>query len=406
MFKSTVDQRRALLAASLGWMLDSMDVMLYSMVLTYLMRDLAMSTRTAGLLGSVTLVSSAIGGIGFGVIADRLGRTKALMASILIYSVSTALCGLAGSIVQLAVFRVLLGLGMGGEWATGAALVSETWPAERRGKALGFMQSSWAIGYALAAAITALILPRYGWRAVFFAGIAPALVTVWIRSSVKEPEVWKQSRTRIEADKKNELLRLLEPGLRRLVLVTTTVNVGTMFAWWGLFSWIPRYLGLPRDEGGAGLDIVGTSTWVILMQGGMWLGYVTFGFVSDRFGRKLTYISYLFIAAILVPIYGNVRNPAALLWLGPMVAFFGTGYFTGFGIITAELFPTSIRATAQGLTYNVGRAVSAVAPFAVGSLAETHGLGFAFYLVALAFLASALLAILLPETKGREITAD
>ncbi len=402
----TVDQRRALLAASLGWMLDSMDVMLYSMVLSYLMRDLAISMRTAGLLGSLTLVSSAIGGIVFGVLADRLGRTRALMASILIYSVFTAACGLAQSIAQLAVFRILLGLGMGGEWATGAALVSETWPAEHRGKALGIMQSSWAVGYALAAALTALILPRYGWRAVFFVGIAPALITFWIRRSVKEPEVWKQSRMAVGGVKKNELLRLFEPGLFHFVLVATAVNAGTMFAWWGLFTWIPRYLGLPREEGGAGLDIVKTSTWVILMQAGMWLGYVTFGFMSDRFGRKVTYVGYLFIAALLVPIYGNTHNPGVLLWLGPMVAFFGTGYFTGFGIITAELFPTSIRATAQGLTYNVGRAVSAVAPFAVGSLAETHGLGFAFYLVAFAFLVSALLALLLPETKGRQITAD
>jgi MFS family permease len=190
----TREQRRTLIAASLGWMLDGMDVMLYAMVLAYLMRDLGMSTSTGGLLGSLTLISSAFGGVLFGVIADRFGRARALSLSILVYSVFTAACGFAGSVAQLAVMRVLLGLGMGGEWATGAALVSETWPARNRGKALGIMQSAWAVGYALAAGVTAVILPRFGWRAVFFVGVLPALVTFWILRRVDEPEVWRQSR--------------------------------------------------------------------------------------------------------------------------------------------------------------------------------------------------------------------
>ncbi|MGE5236047.1 MAG: MFS transporter [Acidobacteriota bacterium] len=404
--EATPDQRRALLAASLGWMLDGMDIMLYAMVLAYLMRELAIDTATAGLLGSLTLIASAVGGVIFGVVADRLGRTRALMASILVYSVFTAACGLAQNVVQLAVFRVLLGLGMGGEWATGAALVAETWPSEHRGKALGVMQSAWAVGYAVAAAVTALVLPHYGWRGVFFVGVLPALVTFWIRRRVREPEVWLASRQSRPVARFGELRRLFAPGLRRHVVVATVVNAATMFAWWGLFTWIPSYLGLPVERGGAGLDIVKTSTWVIFMQVGMWLGYVTFGVISDRLGRRVTYIGYLVVAALLVPVYGAVRDPVALLWLGPPVAFFGTGYFVGFGAITAELFPTSIRATAQGLTYNAGRGVSAIAPFAVGSLAVAHGLGFAFNLVAASFGLAALLAFLLPETRGREITAD
>jgi len=401
----TTAQRRTLIAASAGWMLDGMDVMLYAMVLAHLMRDLGMSTSTGGLLGSLTLLSSAVGGIGFGILADRAGRTRALSASILVYSVFTAACGFAHSIVQLAVFRVLLGLGMGGEWATGAALVSETWPSEHRGKALGIMQSAWAVGYGLAAAVTAVVLPRFGWRAVFFVGVLPALVTFWILRRVAEPEVWRASRAAPEVGR-GELSRLFAPPLRRHTVVVTVVNAFTMFAWWGLFTWIPSYLGLPPAQGGAGLDIVRTSTWVILMQVGMWLGYVTFGFTSDRFGRRSTYIAYLAAATLLVPVYGAVRAPVALLLLGPPVAFFGTGYFVGFGVMTAELFPTRIRATAQGLTYNFGRGVSALAPFAVGSLALRHGLGFAFNLVAAAFGAAALLALLLPETRGRQIVAD
>src|SRR3954468_12949485 len=182
--------KRALLAAGLGWMLDSFDVMLYALVLAAMMADLGMSKATAGLLGSVTLLAAAGGGLIFGVIADRAGRTKALVGRILIYSVFTAACGLAQTVGQLAVFRVLLGIGMGGEWASGAALVSESWPREHRGKALGLMQSSWALGYGAAAIVTWLVLPRFGWRAVFFVGVVPALLTMWIRRRVEGAGVW------------------------------------------------------------------------------------------------------------------------------------------------------------------------------------------------------------------------
>ena len=189
--EASPEARRALLAASLGWMLDAFDVMLYSLVLAELVRAFGISLTTAGYLGSLTLVASAVGGVLFGVVADRLGRTRALSLSILIYSVFTAACGLATSVTMLAVFRVLLGLGMGGEWASGAALVSETWPAQHRGKALGLMQSCWAIGYGLAAIVTALVLPAFGWRAVFFVGVLPALLTWWIRQRVPEPAAWR-----------------------------------------------------------------------------------------------------------------------------------------------------------------------------------------------------------------------
>ncbi len=403
--RASTEQRRALVAACLGWMLDSMDVMLYAMVLAHLMRDLQMSTSTAGLLGSLTLLSSAVGGMLFGLLADRIGRAKALMASILIYSVFTAACGLAQTVTQLAVFRILLGLGMGGEWTAGAALVSETWPAEHRGKALGIVQSSWAVGYALAAAITALILPHYGWRAVFFFGILPALLTFWIRRSIEEPILWKtaqEERARSKASS-SEIAELFHRPFLRYTLTTMLMNTSSMFAWWGMFTWIPAYLALPPEKGGAGLSIVQTSTWVILMQVGMWLGYVTFGFISDWAGRRPTYLVYFLMAAALAPIYGGTRHPLALLLLGPLVAFFGTGYFSGFGAITAELFPTRIRATAQGLTYNFGRGVSALAPFAIGHYAEGHGLGVAFSLTAIAFLIAAAFVFALPETKGKAL---
>jgi MFS family permease len=385
-------------------MLDSMDIMLFAMVLAHLMRDFGMSTATAGLMGSLTLFASAVGGVVFGLIADRFGRVKALMGSILIYSVFTGACGLSQDITQLAIFRVLLGLGMGGEWATGAALVAETWPSEHRGKALGIMQSSWAVGYALAAAITALVLPRWGWRAVFFVGVLPALLTFWIRRHVEEPEIWiKSIGEKKHLASRAGLSEIFRRPLLKDTLVTTLMNAGTMFAWWGLFTWIPAYLGLPEKQGGMGLSVVKTSTWIIVMQVGMWLGYVSFGFICDRIGRKKTYIIYLFAAAALVIFYSSVRQNAALLLLGPLVAFFGTGYFSGFGTITAEIFPTRIRASAQGFTYNIGRGLSALAPFTIGALAKGHGLALAFYLTAGFFLFSAFTAFALPETKGKPL---
>ena len=370
-------------------------------VLLEVMESLNMDAGTGGLLASFTLLASAVGGVVFGVLADRIGRTKALMLSILVYSVFTGACGLAQTVFQLAVFRVLLGLGMGGEWASGAALVAETWPPEHRGKAMGLMQSSWAVGYGAAAAVTALLLPHLGWRAVFFVGIAPALLTLWIRRRVSEPEIWLRTRGQ-RTEKASIGLRAVFSGpYRRNALLITFMNAGTMFAWWGLFTWIPSYLKLSVEQGGAGLTVVGSSVWIIVLTVGQWFGYVTFGFVADALGRKRAYLTYLLVAAVLVPLYGSTRNPVALLVLGPFVAFFGTGYFSGFGTISAELFPTRIRATAQGLTYNIGRVASAAAPFAVGKLAEAHGLGAAFNLTAVAFLFSAALAAFLPETRGK-----
>jgi len=396
------DARRALVAASFGWMLDSFDVMLYAMVLAALMSDLGLAKAMAGLLGSLTLIASAVGGLVFGIFADRYGRRRALMASILIYSVFTAACGLASSVVMLAVFRIFLGLGMGGEWASGAALVSETWPAEHRGKALGIVQSSWAVGYAAAAAVAALVLPVWGWRGVFFVGVIPAFFTLWIQNKVREPEIWKAVRA-AAPNSRVGFGEIFGHKRLRLTLLVTLMNACTMFAWWGFNLWLPAYLSMAPAQGGIGLGPRTMSGLVIFMQAGMWLGYITFGFISDRFGRKRSYVGFLLAAAMFMVLYSQARRPLVLLVLGPFVAFFGTGYFTGFGALTAELYPTSIRATAQGLTYNTGRIVSALAPFVVGSLAQTKGFGFSFLLIAAAFLTAALFWAGIPETRGRAL---
>jgi MFS family permease len=389
-------------AAALGWMLDATDVLLYAFVLNDVRAAFGIGDALSGLLLALPLAASAVGGILFGWLADRIGRVRALRLSIIGYSLGTAACGFSGSITQLALWRVVVGLGMGGEWATGAALVAETWPDAHRGKALGVMQSAWAAGYAVAAAVYALVLPAFGWRGVFFAGIAPALVTLWMRRSVEEPAIWREGRRM--RDTARPARTAIDSSLVRTGVILSAMNALTMFAWWGVFTWLPAYLGRPVDAGGMGLSILRTSTWIVLMQVGMWLGYVSFGWLADAFGRRRSYVAYLLIAAALVPAYAAVREPAALLVLGPLVAFFGTGYFSGFGAVTAELFPTAIRATAQGLTYNVGRGVSAAAPIVVGTLAERTGLAGAFSITSLAYLIAALMWVWIPETRGRRLT--
>lgn len=395
--QSSTMQRRVLLAASLGWMLDSMDVMLYALVVPSLRADLHLTAAGAGLIMSATLICAAIGGILFGVFADRFGRTRALIGSILIYCIFTGLCGLAQTAMQLAICRMLLGFGMGGEWASGAALVAETWPDQHRGKALALMQSSWAIGYALGAAIVALVMPHLGWRAVFFAGLLPALFAVWIRRRVSEPERW------------TKVARSVDPGQifhgrnGRNLAITTLVNSATLFAWWGLFFWVPSYLSLPASQGGRGLSIVQTSTWTILMQVGTFLGYVSYGFLADRLGRKWVYVGFLFMAAIVVQFYARTNSATELLWIGPLVGFWGTGYFSGFAVIAAELFPTAIRGTAMGFAYNTGRIVSAAAPLLVGQASDQHGMGAALGITSISFLGAALLALAIPETRGKPL---
>jgi MFS family permease len=397
---ATPPERSSLIAGGLGWMLDAMDVMLYSLVIVFLIRDFSMDTRTAGFLTSLTLVASAIGGFLFGVIADRIGRVRALMASILVYALASAACGFSHTIPQLATFRFVLGLGMGGEWTTGAALIAETWRAEHRGKALGFMQSAYAIGEAIAALIVAAALPHFGWRAVFFVGVLPAFLVIWIQRRVPEPELWKQRAIRKD---KVPLRRLLEKGVLRNGILATSMNAFSMFGYWGLLPWVPGYLSLSPAQGGRGLSLLKTTVFFLVLCLGKWLGYALFGFFSDAFGRRKPYFLYLIIAAALVPIYGMSRSAFWLLALGPLVAFFGTGYFSGYAAIASELFPGEIRAAAMGLSYNIGRGLSAVAPFAVGALALRYGIGPAFFLQAGAFLMAALLALALPETRGQTL---
>jgi MFS family permease len=394
--------RRALAAGMIGWMLDAFDVMLFALVLPNLSADLRLSNAESGLLGSAMLVAAAAGGVASGRLADRFGRTRVLMACIGVYSVFTFLCGFATSLAEFVLLRVLLGFGMGGVWSSGAALVSESWPSASRGRALGFMQSGWAIGYGLAVLVAGVIQPRYGWRAVFFAGLAPALFALWIQRRVKEPEIWQRAAAR--PGPTAGFGALFSSGIAGLTIVLTLMNACTLFAWWGFNLWLPSYLKSSQARGGAGLTGASTTSYLLLMQAGMWVGYVTYGFVSDRIGRKASYVIYLLSAAALLGVYVSVRQPLLLLTLGPLVAFAATGYFSGFGAVTAEIYPTAVRATAQGFTYNIGRLASAAAPYLVGTLADTRGFGTALLVCSAAFVVAAVFWIWIPETRGRTLS--
>ncbi len=406
-------QRRTLIAAALGWMLDSFDVMLYSMVLAYVMADLGMSKATGGLLNTLTLIASGIGGVMFGFIADRIGRTRALMLSILTYSACSLGSALSTTIVMLTAFRFVLGLGMGGEWNTGATLVAETWPTHLRAKAIAVVQSSWAFGYAGAALVAGIVLRYFNWRAVFFVGVLPALVTFWIRRGVPESEMWKEHhRLALESRKTaqaqsydaDSFWKLFSPEYRKPTFVLLLVNFFGMFGWWGLFTWMPAYLLLSVSAGGRGIALSGTTTLMIILNlAGMFPGYASFGWVADHFGRRKSFIIYLLCAAALVPVYSMMRAPGTILVLGTVVAFFGTGYFSGSGIIGSEIFPTRVRARALGFTYNGARTLSSVAPLIIGRVGQSRGLDWAFYLCAASFLLAGIIATQLPETKGKQL---
>ena len=403
----TRDQKRTLVAAALGWMLDAFDVMLYALVLTHIMRDLGMTKAMGGGLATLTLLASGFGGMLFGALADRIGRKHALMLSILTYSVCSFASGLSTSIAMLAAFRFILGLGMGGEWNTGATLVAETWPTHLRAKAISLVQSSWAIGYAAAAVVAWSVLALFpnNWRAVFFVGVLPALVTLWIRKDVPESEMWKQHRLPSENRPPAVRFRELFSGeYRGKTAALFFLNFFGMFGWWGLFTWVPSFLSSPIAEGGRGFDPKRmTVMLVVLNLVGMLPGYASFGWVADRLGRRKSFILYTGMAALLVPIYARLQDPTTLLFLGIPVAFFGTGFFSGSGIIGSEIFPTSVRARALGFTYNGARTLSSVAPFVIGYVAQTRGLGGAFFLCAVSFFLAALVATQLPETKGKHL---
>lgn len=409
----TREQWRVLLAAKFGWMLDAMDFMLYAMAVGQLRAYFGFDDSIAGILGTVTLVMSGVGGLVFGYVADRFGRTRALMGTIVIFSLASLGAATSMSVIQLLLWRAILGLGMGGEWASGAVLVSETWPPAHRNKAISIMQSGWAIGYIVAALLAALILdiPALGnnaWRVLFVVGVLPAFFTLWIRRNVREPEAWTARQSARKDTAPNPFGVIFGPTMIGRTLRIIMLGAAVQFAYWGIFFWLPSFLARPVDQGGAGMGVVNSFGWILAVQVGAYLGYLSFGFIADKLGRRNTFVLFMIAAALLVPIYGQMaRNPLVLLLLGPVLGFFGSGHFSMFGGFVAELFPTAVRATGQGTSYNIGRMAGAIAPYTIGALATLPGIGIGLALSTTSafFLLAAILIFTLPDRSGQALEA-
>ena len=390
---------RALFAAQIGWMLDAMDFLLFTFAILPIQKEFGLSSATMGGLSSVALIASAIGGIAFGRIADRIGRVRAMTFSILLYSGATAGLATSHALWQLIMWRALVGLGMGGEWSCGSVLVAETWPAEHRGKAMGIMQSGWAIGAVFAAGLAALLLDRAGWRALFLVGALPAVAAFVIRRNVEEPPLWRE-REKVPS----RWSEMFDAAFRRRTIIATLLASSVLIAFWGVITWLPAFLATPVEKGGAGLTLTKSASWLILLQIGAFFGYISFGWIADRIGRRPAFTAFMIAATAVVPLFAfGARSMAALLIIGPLVGYFAHGYFSLFGAMLAELFPTRIRASAQGFCYNAGRLASAAAPYAIGAAAQRYGLGSAIAVDGLFFAVGAVLVWLLPETKGAEL---
>jgi MFS family permease len=405
----TRDQWRVLAAAKFGWMLDAFDFMLYAMALGQIRTYFGFDDATAGFLVTMTLVMSGIGGLIFGYVADRFGRARALMATVLIFSLASLGAATSQSVLQLLFWRAVLGIGMGGEWASGAVLVGETWPAYLRNRAISIMQSGWAIGYASAAIVAALVignpnLGNEGWRWLFALGLVPALFTLWVRRNVKESETW-QARQKAPRGP-NPFKVIFGPELLGRTLKIVALGGATQFAYWGLFFWLAPFLSRPVAQGGAGLGVVGSVQWIVLLQIGAYFGYLTFGFIAERLGRRNTFVLYMLCSAVLAPIYGLMaRNPMVLLVLSPLLGYFGHGYFSLFGGLVAEQYPAAVRATGQGTSYNAGRMVGAIGPYTIGAIATLPGVGIGLAIGATSafFVLGALLVFTLPDRSGQAL---
>jgi MFS family permease len=397
--------RRAFAAAFAGFMLDAFDLIVLTLSLTAIGTTFSVGTGATGALSTVTLSASAVGGIAGGLLADRIGRARTLMLTVGVYSVFTFLSGLATSYPMLMVFRVFQGIGFGGEWGVGAVLVAEYVRPEARGRALGWIQSAWAVGWAVAVVaylvVFSLFADTTAWRVLMCLGILPALLIVWIRRRVEDPEVFREARTR-DRSPAVPLAAIFRDGLAKTTIAASVLATGIQGGYYAMFTWIPTYLKTERD-----LTVVGTTGYLLIVIAGAFAGYLSAGFVHDRLGRKKTFALYSALAGASLVLYFLVPSGAntALLVVGFPLGFFSSGCFSGFGSYLAELFPTRARGTGEGFCYNVGRGLGALFPGIIGFLAAAIGLGGAVAFGVFGYVLAMAALTLLPETHGREIRA-
>jgi MFS family permease len=398
-------QWRVLVCACLGWALDIMDGYLYAIILFPAMSELLGTAEPAligwygGIVLSIFMIGWALGGLLFGPIADRYGRVKTMALTIIIYAGFTGLSGISNSWGELAFYRFMTGLGIGGEWAAGAALIAESWPEKSRAKAAGIMQASGGIGFFLASLLYLWVGP-YGWRWVFALGVFPAVVAFYIRKSLHEPDRWVKAKSG-----KNPYATLFTGSVRRDVLVGTGLAVVATFGYQGAIQWVPSWISAMLHAQGARAVIPQVSLITTVLNAGGIVGCLCFPFLADRWGRKSALIIYFLGASLAVPTtFFFVKDFAVAVTVSPIVGFFGAGVFTGFAIYFPELFPTAIRATAQGFCYNFARFFSAAAPFIAGALISSHGaFAPAITIIGSIYLLALLILLFARETKGQAL---
>ncbi|MFB7500242.1 MFS transporter [Streptomyces sp. NPDC056161] len=400
--------RRAFAGAFGGYALDSYDYFTLPLSMVALAAYFGLDSGQTGLVTTVTLVVSAVGGAAAGVLADRVGRVRALLITVITYAVFTVACGFAPNYETLLVFRALQGLGFGGEWAVGATLVAEYASAKHRGRTLGAVQSSWAIGWALAAIVYTLVFSFLGddlaWRVMFWTGALPALLVLWVRRRVHDaPEA---AAVRERNPQRGSFAAIFRPGtagapgLLRTTVFASLLSTGVQGGYYTLATWVPTYLKSDR-----GLSVVGTGGYLTFLISGAFLGYLTGGHLTDRLGRRRNIWLFALLSAVCILAYANIPAGAdtLLLVLGFPLGFCMSAIFSGFGSYLSELYPTVVRGTGQGFTYNTGRAVGAVFPTLVGFLADSWGVGGALVFGALGYGIAALALLGLPETRGKEL---
>jgi len=409
-----------LLVAWLGWVFDSMDATIYAIVLHPALHDLLKTFPSAqvssevigwygGIIFSIFLIGWAIGGIAFGMIADYIGRTKTLILTILIYAVFTGMAALSETWWQLALYRFLTALGIGGEWAAGAAIVAEVWPEDKRAKAAAVLQSAWAVGFFIAASIS-LLMRDSGWRLFFVIGIAPAVVALFVRLWVKEPERWLKAHEQEERSgelRVVKLAQLFEGDLRRSTLVGSGLAFVAVFGLWGATNWTPTLIRQLPDMEGLDAQVITSSVGYAIMalNAGALVGYLSFGPLADRFGRRTAFALMCTGSLVMLPVtFLTPRKYEHVLLLLPLLGFFNNGIFSGFPIYLPELFPTRIRATGAGFCFNAGRVLASMGPFLTGFLVVALGsFGRAASAIALIYLLGLLILPFAPETRGRPL---
>ncbi|HXZ86535.1 MAG TPA: MFS transporter [Myxococcota bacterium] len=396
-----------------GWLFDFYDLMLFSFLLVPIQKSLALGENELSLLLGTSLAATALGGIAFGALADRFGRRSVLAWTILVYSAGTLLCGIAGGVASLLAARIVTGLGVGGEWATGQTLVGETFAARTRARYAALMQTGAPLGIALAAlmggfaapAFAQTLGPDWGWRACFFLSSLPALMVVVIRSSMPESDVWLAQQASGERREHGQFAELLAaPALRRSFGLALVLALTGMSAYWFTYTWLPKYL---YDQ--LSFSMARSGTWLLVTQVGGFLGYLGFGALADRLGRRIAYSAFSLVWAIgllAVTLFWSAIAAWPALTLGFMfLVGLGTGTFSGYGPIFTELFPTKVRNTAMGTAFNVARGVQFLTPFVITRVAARYGLAGGISLAAFFALFTGAWVWLLPETRGVRVTA-